>query len=140
VYHNLCIGLRGELPALCFQFPTKVTIVFDDPVVDDSDSTSNAKVGMGVTLARFTVSRPTGVSDADLASDGVSFDHLLQSRQFPNLSSDGDVPTALHDGQAGRVVAAILQSLQSIKNDRGRILRTHVAHDAAHVSLLLSIL
>src|SRR5262249_20680609 len=82
------------------------------------------------------VRRPPRVADADgpvhRALAQKSFQDLDASRRPADLQSGG-----ADDRHAGRVVPAVLETLQPFDDDVHRILFTDVSDDAAHVTRLL---
>ena len=56
---------------------------------------------------------PTGVADATVAVDGALFQALFQRPQAPLGLDDVDVPLRVHDGDARRIVAAVLEGAQA---------------------------
>jgi hypothetical protein len=106
-------------------------IVLDDPVVDDDERAVTVGVRMGVLFGRTAVSRPAGVTDAERARQ-----RPLTEDTFEILEPAGGAAhvqgAVVEDRDARGVVAAILESLQSLDDDADRALVPDVSDDSTH--------
>src|SRR6266702_7034769 len=136
VCDDLCVGLCGEAVALFDELPLQRNIVLDNSVVHHYHAPAAIAVRMGVLFGGAAVGCPAGVADAVSSIERFQADNFFQIPQLAfgaaNLKS---FPVAAHS-YARRVVAAILQALEPINNDRHDSLVTHVSNDATHLELL----
>jgi hypothetical protein len=136
VGQDLCVGLGHEAVAGGGEARLQLEVVLDDAVVDDHDPSRAVLVRVGILLGRPAVGRPAGVADAPLAGERLAEQALREvaelARGAPPL--EAAVP---HDGDAGRIVPAVLQSPQAVEDERHRVATAHVADDATHVPHLL---
>ena len=70
----------------------------------------------------------------------LGLDARRQVPELPLAPRHADEAVVAEDGDAGRVVAAVLEALQAVDEDRRRLARTDVPDDAAHGLLLLRLL
>ncbi len=133
---HLGVGLGGELDAGVLELRAQGGEVLDDPVVDHGDAAVAGHVRVGVAVGRSAVRRPAGVPDAERALRKRPVgQHLLQVGQLAGLLGGAQrrrVAVPGPDGDAGRVVPAVLQPPKSVEDDGQGVLRAHVPHDAAH--------
>ena len=138
VRNDLGVGVGGELMARCLQLGLQLGEVFDDAVVDDEDPVVTVGVRVGVDVSRLPVGRPARVADPQLASRHVGLELLDQHVHLGLGLGDARVVGLaggrhLQHGDASRVVAAVLEALQALHQDRSRLLVAEVADDSAHI-------
>ena len=114
----------------------QIEVVLDDAVVNDDDLAGAVAVRMRVLFGRPAVRRPARVADAVVAGERIGADHLLEVRQLAGAAPQVD-RAAADDGDARRVVAAILEPPQPVDQDRHDVLRSDVADDSAHSCILV---
>ena len=131
VRDDLGIGLRDEPMAFGFELTLQVEVILDDAVVHDDDPSRAIAVRVRVLLGRTAVRRPPRVADAVLAVDRVDRDGFLQPRQLAGAAPQLDRAVA-DDGDARRVVAAILQAAETVDQDRKDLLLADIPDDPAH--------
>jgi hypothetical protein len=120
---DLRVSFALENISALLQEGLDVLVVGDDSIVDDHESVFEIRaMGMRVGVAWRTVSGPTGVGNADVTRQRrVDFLglHLFRDGFLKDLHLAGrlDQQNVLRvigvDGNAGRVIAAIFQSLES---------------------------
>ena len=76
------------------------------------------------------------MADAVGAGGGVVRDRLRQLRDAAGFLAEVQVATGAGD-EAGAVVAAVLEPLESVEEDRGRFAPTGETDDAAHAGVSL---
>ena len=130
---DLGVGLGPERVALGPEPLLERPVVLDDAVVDEGDRAAAVGVRVGVVLARPAVGRPAGVPDAAGAGERMEADLLGQVADLA-LDPPPPDPVAVEDGDAGRVVAAVLEPPQSLDEVGHRVPGADAADDAAHVS------
>ena len=107
------IRFRTEVVPFFKQAFLQFHVVFNDPVVNDDEIAIFIRMGMGIDVRRTAVRCPTGVTDAGRPDDGMFLDFFCQvgqpTRFFANSNS-----TVMIDGNACRVITAVLQLAQTI--------------------------
>ena len=132
VRQDLGVGLGAQLVAARLQLGAQLQVVLDDAVVDDDDVAGAVAVRVGVVVRRLAVRRPARVADAGARRRDTrprAPARSAESLPAPLVTLDLAV---VEDGDAGAVVAAILEPLQSIEQQRRRVTLARVADDAAH--------
>ncbi len=129
---RLGVGLGGEGVAARLEPVPQLAEVLDDPVVDDRDLAGAVAVGMGVQVVRAAVGRPAGVGEADGRVRRAVGDGGLEVDQLAGPLLDEQVAGVVHERDARRIVAAVLEPLEALDQDRARLPRAGVADDAAH--------
>ena len=129
VHDRLGVGVALEHVALGAELRLQLAEVLDDAVVDDRDLAVHVR--MGVALGGTPVRRPARMADA-----GVPPQRLLQQTPFEvaqlALGAAALEVAVLDGGDAGRVIAAILEPTQGVDEIRGDRLLPDNSDDAAH--------
>src|ERR1700679_3422193 len=86
---------------------------------------------MSIVRGRDAVRGPAGVGNADVAADRSRVEGLLQDPHLADGAQAGD-PAALEHGNAGRIVAAVLQAPQTFHENGNRIALRNDTHDSTH--------
>ncbi len=125
---HLGIGLGAEGVTALDQLPLEFDVVLDNTVVDEREPSGTVGMGMGVDVVRFSVRRPPGMPDTDgtVQRDGAR----LAVRDSPALFKDIDI--AAHRSDAERVVPPILQSLETLNQERRCLPSPDVTNDSTH--------
>ncbi|MNI62711.1 hypothetical protein D3C73_1180420 [compost metagenome] len=97
--------------------------------MDQADAPGLVRVGVG--LGGGAVGGPAGVADADGPGDRISRQDGLQLADLALGATALDAPAVLH-GDAGGIIAAILQPLQAVDQARDDGAGSGDADDAAH--------
>ena len=126
---GLGVGLGREDRALGLELGAQLAEVLDDAVVDDGDAAG--LVRMGVALGRLAVGRPAGVADAGVAADRVLDQQVGERDQLADGAAALEA-AVLQRGDAGAVVAAVLEPLQRLEDQRRDLVPPEDADDAAH--------
>ena len=125
------VGLGGERVAAGDEVGAQLLVVLDDAVVHDRDAIAR-DVRVGVTLARHAVGGPARVGDAKEACGRRLGERLAQPRDLAHGPEPREVTVALEHGDARRVVAAVLEPLQPVDQDRDHVPHRHRAYDSTH--------
>ena len=131
---RLGVGLRRQGVAARLEPVAELAEVLDDPVVDDRDVAGAVLVGMGVQVVRPAVGRPARVGEADRGVRRPIGDRGLEVGELAGLLLDEQVAVLVDEGDPRRVVAAVLEPLEALDQDRARLPGSRVADDAAHVA------
>ena len=127
---SVSVSVTKRVP-LALQFLLQLEVVLDDAVVDDDQAPRAVAVRVGVLLGRAAVRGPPRVAEAKGAVDRLGPDGVLEARELAGAAAQLDVPVA-HDGDARRVVAAILEASQPFEQQRNDWTRADVADDSTH--------
>ncbi len=133
VGEHLGVGLGDEDGPVGDQLGAQLVGVLDDAVVDDGDALLAVQVRVGVDVIGDAVRGPAGVADAEAAleprGDG--------RRQVGDPALDlAYLESLVVHHETGRVVASVLQALQTLQQDRGRVFRPDVGDNSTHFDLL----
>ena len=111
--HGLGICLGGEAVALLAQLHFELAVVLDDAVEHDGDALGvTACERVRVLLRDGTVRRPAGMSKAGRCPRSAVRRPLFQVVQIPDRT-DVRQAVLLEQGEPGRVVAAVLEPLET---------------------------
>ena len=128
---HLAIGLRAALDPRLRQAVTQRAVVLHDAVVHDDGRAVAGDVRVRVAVGDGPVRRPAGVPNAGVAG-GRRAEDRFQLGQLAGALEDRQRPVVVEDGHAAAVVAAIVQALQALQQDRPGRLLAHVGDDSAH--------
>ena len=126
---DLGVGLGLEDRAFGLELGAQGAVVLDDAVVDDGDAAG--LVGVGVALGRLAVGRPAGVADAGVAADRVADEEVGEGDELADRAPALE-PPLVEGGDAGAVVAAVLEALQRLEDQRRDLVAAEDGDDAAH--------
>ncbi|MEY2601709.1 MAG: hypothetical protein QOJ36_1028, partial [Verrucomicrobiota bacterium] len=133
VRQNFGVGVGAKIRvAVLDELLFERLIIFNYAVVDESDFASGVEVRMGVLIVDFSVRRPTSVTDS-VGSGGRFLGNEFGQRSDATGAFAGLDVIAIDDGDAGRVVASILEATKPIEQN-GRSLRaSDVTDDSTHI-------
>ena len=106
-------------------------MVFNDPVLNDSNPATAITVGVGVVLLRLAMSRPAGMTDPAKTWRTLTVHTNGEVVQFSFRTKAMQI-LALQRGDARGVIAAVFQLPKSFQQERCRISRTDHRNDSAH--------
>ena len=136
VGQHLGVGVGDEPMPLGRQAGLDLGVVLDDAVVDERQLAGAVGMRMRVRVVRRPVGRPARVADAGMARRAVAVEVIGEVRELAGLLLDEDGAVIGPHGDAGRVVAAVLEPPQALDQDRRGVTRTDVSDDPAHVTSL----
>ena len=126
------VGLRGERVAGGDELVAQLAVVLDDPVQDDRQLVLVARrQRMRVQLGDAAVGRPARVAEAGGRDRAVRAGRLLQEREIPD-GADVIEAVLLEERDAGRVIAPVLEALQTLQKQRLRGPAADISDDPAH--------
>jgi hypothetical protein len=131
--HDFRVGFGLEDDAARREPLLQLEVVLDDSVVHDHQAARGIAMRMRILFARAAVSGPSCVADPDGPSDRGGLEDSLKVAQLSGRPSPLDA-LGRNNGDAGRVVASIFESPQTLNQNGRRILRAHVTHDPAHIA------
>ena len=130
---DLGIGLAVELVALLQELILDFLEVLDDAVVDRDHLMMKAHMRVGVGLGWLAVGRPAGVADAGGALHRLAVVRLLhQILQAALRLHDLDLALLVPHGDAGRVIASVLELRKAVQKNRRCLLMPYISYDSTH--------
>ena len=132
VRHHFGVRLGGKGMPLCLQAVLELQVILDDAVVHHHHVAMAIAMRMRVLFGGTAVGGPAGVADAERAVHRVEPDGIFQVAQFALGAPNGELPVVAEHGDAGRVVTAILQPLQTFQDNRNGSMIAHITDDSAH--------
>jgi hypothetical protein len=105
--------------------------------VDDDEGAGAVGVGVGVLFGGAAVGGPAGVADAEGSMEGVVGDDGLEVAELAGGAAELEYALAVGagstgDGDAGGVIAAVLETAQAFEDDRDDGFWADVTNDSAH--------
>ena len=131
MHHHLGVGLGGKLVAFLDLNGAQHIVIFDDAVMHHGHGLA-ADMGMGVGCGGFTVGGPTGVGDAATAAQLLVLDQGLHLLDLAGGTRPIQAIVLIQDHHAGGIIAAILQALEPLDQNRNHVTLRHRTHDTAH--------
>src|SRR4051795_7015269 len=133
---HLGVRLGAEAMTCPYEGFLQLAIVLDDAVEDDGEATVFATgQRMRVQLGHCAVGRPTRVPEAVIGDRPVRARGVLQELEIAD-GADVFEPAILAKRDPGRVVTAVLEPLQALKEKLLRRPTTDISDDPAHPKLL----
>ena len=130
---HLGVGLAAKLVTLFAQLVLDRGEVLDDAVVDQRELVVVCKVRVGVGIRGATVGSPARVPDARRArGERMLGEVIAQDTELARPLAHTQVAVAVDDGNARRVVAAVLQARQSSNEDGLTLTRPDIPDDSTH--------
>jgi hypothetical protein len=136
---DLRVRFRNKLVAFLLKFFFEFEIVFDDAVVHHDNVARAIAVRVSILLGGTSVSGPAGVTNAVSAFDGRLGDGFFQIAKFSRRAADFEFAGAVHDGDAGGVVAAVFEFAKALDNHGNDFFGTDVSEDSAHLTVFTSV-
>jgi len=139
VRNDFCICLGNKLVTLGRQLMLECQVVLHDAVVHDHNAARAVTVRMRIFLGGAAMRSPARVANAIGAFERTLANHLFQPAQLAGGAAQLQSVTKAANGDARRIVAAILQAAQPLNDDRNDVFPlTNVSNNAAHNSGSLS--
>src|SRR6185312_11934035 len=141
VRDRLGVGIRVEAVALALEPRAQRGEVLDDAVQHHLEAAMVVRVGVRVALLDAAVRGPAGMADADRRRPGraaVLAGHALAQRLEVADRTDLVERAVGQEGDARRVVAAVLEPLEAGEQELLRRAAAHVSGDSTHQSLTSS--
>src|SRR5467141_1409353 len=136
MHDDLCIGLGAEAMAFCFERFLQLAIVLDDAVEHDRKPAVLAtRQRVRVLLVDGAVRRPARVTETVIRLRAVRARCVLQELEVADGAHVLEA-AVLAQRDAGRVVAAVLEPLETVEQQLLRSPATNVPDDPAHPKLL----
>src|SRR5581483_10860169 len=132
VHDDLGVRLGGERVAASEELLAQLAIVLDDPVQDDRDAARVASCErVRVVLGDAAVGRLTSVAEARRREGAVRAGDVLEHVERPDRAHVVEA-VVLEEGDAGGVVAAVLEALETLQEQRLGGAAADVSDDPAH--------
>jgi hypothetical protein len=132
VRDGLGVGLRGEGVPPGLQPVAERLEVLDDPVVDHGDPARAVDLRMGVHVVRPAVRGPARMGEPDRRVGRAVRDGGAQVAQLAGALLDEEVALVVDEGDAGGVIAAVLEAAEALHEDRPGLPRPRVSDDSTH--------
>ena len=138
VRDSLRIGLGLKLVAVCLQTLTQLLVVLDNAVVYNCYLALAAQMRMRVAIGRLAVRCPAGVADTAGAVHVAAFLLDLLLKVCNAAARLDNAQTVLREGShTGRVIATVFQTVQTLDENRKRVLASGESNDSTHKIILL---
>src|SRR5260221_10802913 len=114
-------------------------VILNDPVVNDGQFSGGGIMRVRILIVGLSVGSPPGVAHTDMAVEVLTFDERLQFRDLSFLFINVQAP--VQQRNAGAVVSAVLESLETFYDHFPRLTMTYVSNNSTHgvvFSLVLS--
>src|SRR5277367_2066917 len=111
------VGFGDEFVAGFGELFFEGEVVFDDAVVDHDERAGAVAVGVGVLFGGAAVGGPAGVADAEGAVDGGVSEDGFEIAELAGGSAELHAVWTTGYGDAGGVVAAVLEAAQTFDDD-----------------------
>jgi hypothetical protein len=79
---------------------------------------------------------PASVADPVSSGYRIYADHLFQIAQLARSAADAERPIGAVNGEAGRIIAAILEAFQAFENDGDGVVMADVTYNSAHRAIM----
>src|SRR5882757_5739811 len=129
------IGFRVETVAQLNETGSQRLMILDNAVVHDGNSAPR-NVRMRIARGGNAVSGPTGMGDADMAGDWCGIKGILQRFYFAHGAHPSELTGGPQHGHSGGIVSPVLETAQSLHQDRNGIALRDDTDDSAHVEML----
>src|SRR5664280_876712 len=128
------VGLGTKFVAFVDQLLLQRDVVLHNAVVHDNDLAGAIAVGMRVLLRGAAMRGPAGMADAVGAVERLQADDLFQVAQLALGATHLQATAVAGYGNAGRVIAPVLEAAQAVNDDRHNSLLSDVSNNPAHNS------
>ena len=136
VRDHLGVRLGRELVPVLEQRRLQLAVILHDPVEHEVDfAVDAARQRMGVLRTDAAVRRPARVPDAGRRLGRVERRRLLELAEVAHGADLGELPV-LGEREARGVIAAVLEALEAVQENRLAFPASDVSDDPAHVSRL----
>jgi hypothetical protein len=124
---------------LILELVLDLLVVLDDPVVNDRNAITG-HVGVSIGLGDAAVRRPAGVRHAQKAAQRIGPELVFEFGHLADRLAEPDGLVAAENGDARRVIAAILEAPETLDQYWNDISFGDCADDSTHEVLLLVLL
>jgi hypothetical protein len=90
---------------------------------------------MGIFLCGAAMGGPARVADTINPVERSLADGFFQIAQLAGGAADFELAMLVNDGDSRGIVAAVFETLQTVKNQRDNRLRANVANNSTHIAL-----
>ena len=132
VHQHFRVGAAPERVSVAGQGVFEHTEVFNDAVVNQRQTAALGQVRVGIGVVGRAMCRPAGMADSDGAVGGFSAQEAFQVVHLSFAFVQVDLAVLSCKGDAGTVIASVLQSMQAFYNDGARLAMPDVTYDSTH--------
>ena len=136
IYENFRVSTALELVAVLDEGVLQYAEVFDDSVVNQSNLAGLGIMGMGIAVARFTMSCPAGMGDSDVDGLIFSIKEFLKRGYFSLAFVNIQIAVFVDDCHSGTVIATVLKSFESLKQNRACFTIPYITYDSTHFNII----
>ena len=131
---NQHLGVRIGLERVPFlhQSAFEHRVVLDDTVMDDRQTLALRVVRVCIDGVRLAVRRPAGVRDTDTTVRVFVHRERFQFCHLPFRLVDVQLSLLVDQRHAGTVIPAVLQTMQTLYQDRIRLPFTYISYYSTH--------
>ena len=130
---DLGIGLGVERIALLDELFALLLIILDDAVMDGDDIAVVARMRMRIDSRGFAVRCPAGMADAAGTLDRLAvIGHFRKHLELALFLDDLGLIFSVADGDARRIISAVLQLGESVKQHRCCLIASDISYDSTH--------
>ena len=134
VHDDFGVGIGVERVPQRDQLGAQRLVILDDAVVHYRDAVAG-NVRVRIAGRRFAVRRPARMGNAGVSSDGMADERIRKRLDLADRAHPLELARAVDDREAGRIVAAILESAQALEQNGHDIALSDDSDDSAHASL-----
>ena len=141
LHEDLGIGLALEHETTLLQLLTKRTVILDDAIVDQGDVTGLGKMRMCICLAGSAMGSPTRMSNAQRSGLILVASDILEVAHLAFRLIDIEMTFALttrNQRTTSAIIPTILQTMQSLDQNRISFTRADVTNNSAHNSSMIN--
>ena len=137
LHKHLGVGLGAESVTLFLEHCPQGLVVLDDAVVHQREVAALAEVWVGVDGVGLAVGRPAGVGYADGARHIFGGTLVFEGLHFARGLVDVEIALGADHADAGRVVAAIFEPVETLDKNWVSLLLTDISYYSAHSVVFL---
>ena len=133
LHQHLGVGVGAEVIALLLQLGAQRLVVLDDAVMHQREIAALREMRVGVDGVGLAVGGPTGVGDTDAAGSVLGGTLLLQRSHLAGGLVHIQIAFGVDHTDAGRVIAAIFQSMKTLYQNGVSLLLTDITYYSTHI-------
>ena len=134
---HLSVGIALKLHTFLYQLLLQYGIVLDYTIMNDSQVPTLTYVRVSIHTVRFTVRCPTGMSNTYTSAYVLVFSVSLKVTHLSFSLIYIQFSVIIQQSHTGTVIATVLQSFQTVNQNRVGLLPTNVSYNSTHNLFLL---
>ena len=132
VADDFAVGFGSKSHTVSHQSGFQFAVIFNNAVMYNGKRPALGQMGMRVFIRGLAVGSPTSMTNPQSRSNGVaSVNHITQHLQttFGLVHTNGAL---FHTGDAGRVIATVFQSCQTVQQNGSYLFFPYISNNSAH--------